>query len=195
MSGCAKGGEVGEYGRVIATETRPVDPGDPYVDPPRNWKRVGLIAAAWAALWVVVGVLGWVTMQVPALAPDDRPKGSNSAPEDAVASFLNQAYGRGSIDSSQLFVCAEAAAPNAAQLRAERDQLEAANGGALSQTSTAPVVEVSGDTATVRLTVDFERIQSWNWTFDLRDDGGWQICGFTREQVPTGAPSPAPSGS
>jgi len=183
VSGCAKGGEVGEYGRVIATETRPVDPGDPYVDPPRNWKRVGLIAAAWAALWVVVGALGWVVMQVPALNPEDPRVGTNDSARETVQAFVQEVFSRPTdedIDSAQLFLCDQPGevAAQARQVRNDWRQLQTTTGKVLALP--APL-QISGEPPTLTVGVPFVDTDALpeTWVFTVVDQGGWKVCGLT----------------
>lgn len=182
MSGCAKGGYVGEYERVMATETRPVDPGDPYVDPPRNWKRVGLIAAAWAVLWVVVGAIGWFTMQIPALTPDDRPKGANDNQGVTVFSFLQQTYINRDAAAANALVC-EGAPIDSATYISEVESLAAQRGEPV-PVSWEDLDDVQPGVVSVRVSYKLA-IPSEVWTVSLTDNGGWCIASIVENPAPT----------
>ncbi|MEV0649131.1 hypothetical protein AB0I28_28145 [Phytomonospora sp. NPDC050363] len=182
---------------MATTATRPADPGDPYADPPRNWKRVGSLAGAWIAVWVVLAAIGWVVMQVPALTEDDARQGTNADPEATARAFFGQAYGRGDVDPTQAFVkeapegsCGAQGLPDPVALRAEWAALETQYGPEPPKLTKNAVSDADGR-AVVRMTVDFGAVIGWDWELSLFEDGGWWICGYNRTEIPR----PVPSGS
>ncbi|GLZ77187.1 hypothetical protein Afil01_19940 [Actinorhabdospora filicis] len=179
---------------MTATETRIVDPGDPYADPPRDWRRVGTLAGGWLLVWIVLAGLGWVVMQVPALQDPSGPQPTNERPQDAVRSFLDEAYGRGDFNLAVAFQCDTPGAPSAAALRQERDALEARIGTIGTRVEQVEPQSVSGDVATVSAKVVYvadKYVPTAAFVFTLEKRDGWRICGMTRE--PASWPTPTPS--
>ncbi|MBB6037810.1 hypothetical protein [Phytomonospora endophytica] len=176
---------------MIATETRPVDPGDPYVDPPRNWKRVGLLTGVWVALWILVGAMGWLVMQVPILQEEARPTNSAESPTLAVDSFFNEVYSREDAAAAGEFACDVAGAPDAQTMINDRKSLETSYGAINVTWKWEPGQgQTDGDRTAMLVTLKYQGpryTDAVDWQMNLERHDGWCVASMTLVPSPSGS--------